>query len=176
MEKIKDPLFEAWRRALRLGGAVKELFVHCPKKGETVAAPIDTLDAARWLQDKGIIGIEAIAEDEGKIYYYILPEAGGEVFTECYGYWEAEAEKLDALRSSWRRLRLASIMGDYNLGAPPAVDAPASDWDAYVTKCKKKAAVSSAPKPEAPNNSSNIWLALALILIPAAILLWLINY
>lgn len=194
MEIKKDPLFEAWRRANKLGGAVKELFVHAPKKGETVAAPIDTLNAARWLQEKGLLGIEAISEAEGKIYYYILPEASGEVFTECYGYWEAEAEKLNDLYKAMRPIRLASAVEGLSLDEPPAVDAPAWEWEAYVSTMKAKAAaasakasvdkiaqtaaapVSSAATPEAPNKSSNIWLALALIIIPAALLFWLINF
>lgn len=128
MEYSQDNLSKALSKARRLEGEVDRTIRHIPG-GEDLKA--FTLEGAKWLMNKGLIGIEAW--DDEKIYYRLVDTASDSLFEICSTYWPDQRERLEVVMKKLRPLRLQIIMEDLSPNiVEPGEDADASEWEHYA--------------------------------------------
>lgn len=148
-EYKNDPIFEAWRNALHLASEVERAMmpIRTSPPGNTVEDhKAFTYTGILWLQEQGLIGIEA--EDESKIYYRLLPDITQDKFDYCVTYWADQAERLDVLRREGRALRVKALLADFDINSLPIPDAnaDATDWEIYFTRLKVEILVAESRK------------------------------
>lgn len=182
-EYKQDPIFEAWRNALRMDSLVRGLLDKAVTEGGTVEAPkAANSEAAVWLMGRGCIVTEGY--DDNKFYYYIPDEAPAELINECHSYWAKQAGRLDAVRNELRRLRLRAIANGFDEGSvmAPGSEGDADSWELYLrelSRCIKRhessmpSSVSTAPVTtlEAPKKgAAGVVVSLLLMLVFAIFL------
>lgn len=195
MKEIKtDPLFEAWRKANNMATQIERAML--PIRTSAPGVLVEDFKAftycgALWLQEKGIIGIEA--EDEKKIYYSLRPEVTQELFDYCVNYWSDQAARFDNIRHEGRALRVKALIAGFDINSvpTPGEDADASDWELYQTQLKlqimaaetkieidtiehnikEHRSAAPAPMPEAPKKGAGGVVVSLLVMLVFAIFL-----
>lgn len=153
-----DPLFEAWKKANNMASEVERVML--PIRTNAPGTLVDdfkifTYSGALWLQEEGLIGIEA--EDESKIYYRLRPEVSQELFDYCVNYWADQAARIDALLHEGMALRAKAMIADFDVNSLPAPEdgADVSDWEIYYTQLKIKI-IAAESKRECDTIEQNI--------------------
>lgn len=160
IEYKEDPLFEAWRNAIKMASQVERALI--PIQSNEPGVTVEdfkafTSSGALWLQEQGLIGIEA--EDDKKIYYHLLPEVTQEQFDYCVNYWAEQVTRFDALLHEARRLKLQVIMEDFDVSSlrmpMPGKNDDAGLWEAYQSLLRIKLFTTKARKEMAQSENAN---------------------
>lgn len=177
-----DPIFEAWRNAMRMDSQVRGLLDKAITEGGTVEAPkAVNSQAAVWLLGRGCIVTEGY--DDNNFYYYIPEEVPAELINECHAYWADQVARLDDVRGALKRLRLrANSCGfDINKVVAPGAEGSADSWELYAKELSRyldraEAApeIAPVPTPAAPvkASTSGVVITFLLMLIFAIFLTW----
>lgn len=169
-----DPLFEAWRNAMRMDSQVRGLLDKAITEGGTVEAPkAVNSQAAVWLLGRGCIITEGY--DDNNFYYYIPEEAPAELVNECHAYWADQVARLDIVRAELRRLRLQAIANGLDEGCVtvPGAASDADSWELYLRELRRHierlesarpSSVSATPSsPPSPSNKGGGCAVLSLV-------------
>ena len=160
IEYKEDPLFEAWRNAIKMASQVERALI--PIQSNEPGVTVEdfkafTSSGALWLQEQGLIGIEA--EDDKKIYYHLLPEVTQEQFDYCVNYWAEQVTRFDALLHEARRLKLQVIMEDFDVSSLRMPMLGKNDdaglWEAYQSLLRIKLFTTKARKEMAQSENAN---------------------
>lgn len=159
-EYKEDPLFEARENANNMASQVKRALI--PIQSNEPGVTVEdfkafTSSGALWLQEQGLIGIEA--EDDKKIYYHLLPEVTQEQFDYCVNYWAEQVTRFDALLHEARRLRLQVAMEGFDVSSlrmpMPGKNDDAGLWEAYQALLRIKLFTTKARKEMAQSENVN---------------------
>lgn len=160
IEYKEDPLFEAWRNAIKMASQVERALI--PIRSNEPGVTVEdfkafTSSGALWLQEQGLIGIEA--EDDKKTYYHLLPEVTQEQFDYCVNYWADQVKRFDALLHEARSLKLQVVMEDFDVSSlrmpMPGKNDDAGLWEAYQALLRIKLFTTKARKEMAQSENAN---------------------